>query len=324
MAAGQDADPRDHTEFFPTASITGSSSTSQYFRLSRKFISMASKQPMSSENRSQRSAIPTTRFARRTLRGHWLRMALLAIALSACQPHASPLAAKVDAVAGPASEAAKGDVVSVMTDSVNYQYDRAIKYTLYDLSTVKPTAVGGAIAVALASGGGKDCCLALPRVWRAGTKVRIEWAEATKEILPEKYSKDLEIPHYDEPADLYVVFYPAHEVEVLTSGVDPTSPAWAGRIKQTPWNDCVAKHGRKPCFWALPKQFDTDSAQGFCTYLKDDKDKESDQKKKDEDDDLCAGETRQCMTDYEDEKFCKNILWGPRRKYDPVTHMQIQ
>ena len=260
----------------------------------------------------------------RTLRGDWLHVALLAITLSACQPNASPLDANTGPVAGATLQAVKSDVVSVMTDSANYRYDRAIKYTLYDLSTSKPTAVGGAIVEPLASGGAKDCCLALPRIWRAGMKVRVDWTEATREILPEKYSKELEIPHYDEPADLYVVFHPEHEVEVLTSDVDPTSPEWAGRIRQTPWNYCVAKNGRKPCFWALPKQFDTDSNEGFCTDLRADKDKETDQKKKDENDDLCASATRECLTDYEDEKFCKNILWGVSRKYDPITGNRIR
>ena len=278
---------------------------------------------MPSENRSQHSVMHLTRFAMRTLRGQWLRMTLLAITLSACQPNASPIEANTDPVAGSASQAAKCDVVSVMIDSVNYRYERAIKYTLYDLSTAKPTAIGGAIVEPLASGGAKDCCLALPRIWRAGMKVRVDWTEATREILPEKYSKELEIPHYDEPADLYVVFHPEHEVEVLTSDVDPTSPEWAGRIRQTPWNYCVEKNGRKPCFWALPKQFDTDS-KGFCTFLNDDKAEQTDQKKKDENDDLCATATRRCMTDYEDEKFCKDILWGPRKKYDPITNDLMQ
>ena len=217
-----------------------------------------------------------------------------------------------------------------MTDSVNYRYDREIKYTLYDLSTAKPTAVGGAIVEALASGGAKGCCLTLPRVWRAGMKVRVEWGEATREILPEKYSKELEIPHYDEPADLYVVFYPAHDVEVLTSDVDPTSPEWAGRIKQTPWDYCVEKNGRKPCFWALPKQFDKDSYEGYCTDSKTEKNKDAGGKESEEVNmeknsvDLCAFATRRCLIDYEDEKFCKDILWGVSRKYDPITGNRIR
>ena len=134
---------------------------------------------MSSENRSQRNAIFPTRYAMLSCRGHFLCLALLAMSLSACQPHASSLEANTDLVAGAASQTAEGDVVSVMTDSANYRYDREVKYTLYDLSTAKPTAIGGAIVSPLASGGEKGCCLALPRVWRAGMKVRVEWGEAT-------------------------------------------------------------------------------------------------------------------------------------------------
>lgn len=207
-------------------------------------------------------------------------------------------------------EAANADEPSqanagVMTDSINYRHDRGMKYTLFDLSQTPPKAVGGAIVRPLATGGEKGCCIKLPQQWQPGMKVRVEWGEADEQIYPENYIRELEIPRYQTPADLYVVFYPEHEVEVVVSPAEPGHPDWAGKIKQTPWEDCVAKHGRKVCKAALPKRFDT-GARGFCTYLKEDNQPGNDK--------LCADATFMCMQDYEDEEFCKNILWESKKK----------
>jgi hypothetical protein len=220
-------------------------------------------------------------------------LALFMIVIVGCEPTAR--AEKKPASAGN----------SVMTDSVNYMHDREIKYTLYDLAKTPMLAVGGAIVEPLATGGEKGCCLSLPTYWKPGMKVRVAWGEADrKQIYPEKYTRDLEIPKYDKPADLYVVFYPGHDVEVVVSPAEPGHPDWRGRIKNTPWEQCLATHERKVCKAALPKQFDT-SSQGFCNYLKE----ESPENML-----LCDDAMAECMRDYEDEPFCKNILWGPRKK----------
>lgn len=208
-------------------------------------------------------------------------------------------------------EAANADEPSqanagVMTDSINYRHDRGMKYTLFDLSQTPPKAVGGAIVRPLATGGEKGCCINLPQQWQPGMKVRVEWGEADEQIYPENYVRELEIPRYQTPADLYVVFYPEHEVEVVVSPAEPGHPDWAGRIKQTPWENCVAQHGRKVCFAALPKMFDTVSSKGICTYMFEQK--ISDAKK------LCDSAMQSCMNDYEDESFCKNILWELQNK----------
>lgn len=226
----------------------------------------------------------------------------LTIAAAGCKPLDSN-------AAGSPAENSSSDKGSVMTDSANYRHDRSMEYTLYDLSQQPPRAIGGSIVDRLATGGSKGCCIALPTTWRPGMKVRVQWEEADrKQIYPEKYSRDLEIPRYDTPADLYVVFYPEHEVEVVVSAASPGHPEWQGRIKQTPWEQCVESHGLKPCKAVLPKRFDTASSQGFCTYLEEEwaGDKENQG--------LCNLAMRECMLDYDDEAFCKKILWGPRRK----------
>jgi len=206
----------------------------------------------------------------------------------------------------PATAAAAKDTATVMSDSVNYMHERSVQYTLYDLTRNPPMAIGGAITDRLASGGEKGCCLALPLKWRAGMKVRLEWEESDRKKIYEKNTREFEIPPYDEPADLYVVFYPGKEVELVVSAAEPGHPEWRGRIKQTPWDHCVENHGRKPCKAALPKQFDTGTYQGYCT--------EALAENRPKAESNCEFLTDRCMTDFEDENFCKNVLWGAPRK----------
>ena len=224
----------------------------------------------------------------------------LCVGLSAgCKPAAQ--AGPSNATAKPAAETS-----SVMIDSVNYMHQRGVKYTAYDLSKASSQAIGGAIVEMLGTGGEKGCCVALPRTWRPGMKVRVVWGEADRErTYPEEYTRDLEIPRYEQPADLYVVFYPDHEVELVVSAAEPGHADWSGRLKKTPWEQCVEVNGRKPCKAALPKQFDT-NAKGVCTYFK--------QENRPDGDEKCLFLMDQCMKDYEDEPFCKGILWGEYKK----------
>lgn len=210
--------------------------------------------------------------------------------------------------ASPAAAQSQG-TSGVSIDSVSYRHDRSMKYTLFDLSKTPPQAIGGEIVGRLASGGSTGCCLALPATWRPGLRVRVEWTESDRDTsYPEKHSRDIEIARYDKPAGLFVVFYPPHEVEVVVSGAEPGHPEWTGQIKQTPWDYCVETNGRKPCKAALPKLFDAASRQGYCTSLRETKVPDGEE--------LCSFSLYRCMQDYEDEPFCKSVLWGPRRKQE--------
>lgn len=213
-------------------------------------------------------------------------------------------------VSAPPAAATTKDVASVMIDSVNYMHERSAKYTLYDLSKTPPQAIGGAIVDRLGTGGEKGCCLALPKTWRPGMKVRLDWHESDRENIYEERTRELEIPRYTTPADLYVVFYPEHKVELVVSAAEPGHPDWQGQVKKTPWEQCVETYGRKPCKAALPKQFDTASSQGFCLYT------QSKDFPKENFDGKTACETAmlECMKDFEDEPFCKGILWEPKKK----------
>lgn len=200
-----------------------------------------------------------------------------------------------------------GAEASVMIDSVNYMHERAVQYTLYDLAQQPPQAIGGSIVVMLASGGEKGCCLNLPKTWRPGIKVRLDWQESDRErSYPEKYTREMEVPHYETPADLYVVFFAPHEVELVVSAAEPGQPEWRGSIRQAPWDRCVEEFGRKPCKAALPKLFDKSSSRGSCTYMK--------AEKIDKADELCEWAMITCMRDYEDEPFCKDLLWAPYKQ----------
>jgi len=233
-------------------------------------------------------------------------LALLLAVATGCKPAADAGLAK------PAQQVATQPVeatASVMIDSVNYMHERSTKYTLYDLSKTPPVAIGGAIVDRLGTGGEKGCCLALPKTWRPGLKVRLDWHESDRENIYEERTRDLEIPNYIAPADLYVVFYPEHKVELVVSAAEPGHPDWQGLVKKTPWEQCVETFGRKPCKAALPKQFDTASV-GYCTYTR-----SKDFPKENYDGEaLCEVAMHQCMTDYEDEPFCKGILWGEYKK----------
>ena len=202
---------------------------------------------------------------------------------------------------------ATSDSASVMVDSVNYMHERSVQYTLYDLSQSPPRAIGGSIVARLARGGDKGCCISLAKTWKPGAMVRLTWAESDRERTYEEHSQELQIPRYESPADLYVVFYPGpkHEVELVVSAGEPGHPDWRGKIKETPWEQCVATYTRKPCFAALPKQFDTGS-RGYC--FRADRDKRNDFV------DNCAFLMHQCLVDFEDEPFCKDLLWDSRKQ----------
>ncbi|WP_353328918.1 hypothetical protein, partial [Chitiniphilus shinanonensis] len=53
--------------------------------------------------------------------------------------------------------------------------------------------------------------------------------------------------------DLYVLFHPGKQVEILVSAHEPGTPGWAGREKLGPLEACVARLGEKECLKSFPK-----------------------------------------------------------------------
>ncbi|MFC7421274.1 DUF3304 domain-containing protein [Iodobacter arcticus] len=169
--------------------------------------------------------------------GYWV----ILLALSACRPAESEAVGKrVDA-----------NSVTVSVDAVNYQHDLDVQYTLKDASN---NAVGGAIVGLLEGPGAKNCCTLLPKKWRPGLKYHLSWEEGSaKEISPIRQERTLELPRYSAPGDLYVLFYPNHEVELIASPVEPGHANWAGREKAGALTACVARLSEKECRKHLPK-----------------------------------------------------------------------
>ncbi|AZN35665.1 DUF3304 domain-containing protein [Iodobacter ciconiae] len=171
------------------------------------------------------------------------------------------------AMNGPAAQAENdttggeaANTISASIDSVNYMHDWSVKYKLTDLRSNQ--AIGGSIVSFLAGPGGKNCCISLPKQWQAGMKVKVDWQEADKtHTKPDKYQRELEIPLYQQPGDLYVLFHPGQEVELVVSRVEPGYPAWPGKIKKDAMDACIERLSEKECKRNLPKYLSNSQEQ---------------------------------------------------------------
>ena len=144
------------------------------------------------------------------------------------------------------------DSVTVSTDAVNYMHDWGLGYTLFNQADNQP--IGGGILGFLEGPGGKGCCLKLPKKWRPGMQVRLEWQKSDKKMTEETMRvKVLEIPEYGKPGDLYVGFYPGDEIEIVVSWDEPGHPEWRGREREPPYQACLSKLPKKVCEKELPK-----------------------------------------------------------------------
>lgn len=184
------------------------------------------------------------------------------LSLLGCQP--STPAGVVEA-SKPAKVATNNVTVSV--DQVNYNPDLEIQYSVFDLSSNTPAAaIAGGLVTPMEAGGAKNCCVELPKTWHAGIKIKVQWQEADKEIKPTIYQQTLELPRYEQPGDVYVVFYPDHQVEVLASPVEPGHAKWPGKIKAPPLEACLQKNSKKYCYQGLPKYAPNSPESSMASY----------------------------------------------------------
>lgn len=84
----------------------------------------------------------------------------------------------------------------------------------------------GGHAYEMSAGVASMCCVTLPATWRPGLTVRVGWdmPEGTTHIPK---SKIVEVEKYDAPGDVYVHFFPDHEVRVVVTtwiGASPNHP----------------------------------------------------------------------------------------------------
>ncbi len=216
---------------------------------------------------------------------HVIALALACVGLSGCERFQSGVAPDPNAPVG------------AYVDVINYNYDRTYQYTMSDLTQPNAPEIGGGIVDLLASGGSANCCISLPKVWRPGLKVRLDWGEADYKKEIARHSQEFEIPKYDQPGNMYLTYLPEGKVELIVSKVEPGHPNWPGSIKQTPWDYCVAQHGRKDCKEVLPKTgLSLNEMKGFCHL-----------------DGLEPGQCERliakCISDYEDAEMCNKLVW---------------
>ncbi|WP_050010605.1 DUF3304 domain-containing protein, partial [Herbaspirillum sp. B65] len=142
--------------------------------------------------------------------------------------------------------------VTVSTDAVNYMHDWGLGYTLFNQADNQP--IGSGILGFLEGPGGKGCCLKLPKKWKPGMQVRVEWQKSNKKMTEETMRiKVMEIPEYDKPGDLYVAFYPGDAVEIVVSWAEPGHPEWRGKDRRLPYESCLSRLTQKQCEKHLPK-----------------------------------------------------------------------
>lgn len=183
---------------------------------------------------------------------------------------------------------------------VNYWPDRTQKYILTSGLTENEEHITGA-ADALSSRDGPACCLTIPPEWHPGVKLKLDWWDADHDQTYGKiHTVDLELPQYGLSGDIYIVFYQHHEAEIFVSTVAPGEAGWPGRIKQSPWDMCVAEQGRKACMLGMPfAEQKLADFRGYCTTS---------------DMSACESLLRECVQYYEDVDFCKNLVWESRKK----------
>jgi hypothetical protein len=227
------------------------------------------------------------------------RAALLALILPLWMMGCADHAATKDAT----DKGTDTDTVGGYVDVINYNHNNSYKFTLFDLTVENTPAISGGIVWWLASGGNVNCCIALPKIWRPGLKVLLDWHETDRDAVIGEYKREFEIPRYTRPGNLFIVFLPKSEVELVVSEGGPGPENWPGSIKQTPWDYCVQTHGRKACVAALPKTFDADGYSGSCTRWK-----------RKNMMDYCEKTLGWCIKEYEDEEFCNKVLWGKEQK----------
>ncbi|TJZ64744.1 DUF3304 domain-containing protein [Chitiniphilus eburneus] len=178
------------------------------------------------------------------------------LSLTGCQ-RGNALDASVPTVEASAPDA---NVNTFMASSrgINYDHEFGIDYTLRWADGAQGEAIGSG-SVGPFEDSGQNCCVSLPKQWHPGLKLKVEWValdlstRKSNEWKTENLQTELAVPEYKAPGDLYVLFYPGKQVEILVSASEPGMPGWVGREKQGPVEACVTKHGEKECMKSFPK-----------------------------------------------------------------------
>ncbi|UXY15135.1 DUF3304 domain-containing protein [Chitiniphilus purpureus] len=183
---------------------------------------------------------------------------LCLLPLLGCQPTDAVSASASTPASAASAPASDPDTFMASSRGVNYDHEFGIDYTLRWANGTTGDAVGGG-SVGPFEGSGQNCCVSLPRTWHPGLKLKVEWValdlstRKSNEWKTQNHQAELAIPEYTAPGDLYVLFHPGNQLELLVSPHEPGTLGWAGREKLEPQEACVARHGKKECMKSFPK-----------------------------------------------------------------------
>ena len=129
--------------------------------------------------------------------------------------------------------------VGASVSGVNYT-DQDITYLLFDPSAGKDEKgrdkVVASEMIGPYSAGGILCCYPLPKTWHPGLQagVLLDVFDAkTRDYLP-RQRFIVDIPRYEQAADVWFINYPDGTVGVVSTAYRPNGEGWPGKIKGWP------------------------------------------------------------------------------------------
>lgn len=126
--------------------------------------------------------------------------------------------------------------VPVSVHAVNYS-DEEFQYTLED--PADPSNLGGGEAIGRFAAGGTMCCYSLPKKWRPGMKVKLNFElyfpnPTGGDARTTRNTEMVDIPQYVNPEELWLVRSANGDMRIVLSNVQPDHPKWPGVIKGWP------------------------------------------------------------------------------------------
>lgn len=126
--------------------------------------------------------------------------------------------------------------IPVSIHAINYS-DQEFIYQLEDVAN--PFNKGGGESIGRYGAGGTMCCFSLPKKWRPGIKIKIDYIYYLRlkpdGTLPEfSNSTIVEMPQYEKPEELWVMRSDKGTMSIVNSNYQPDHPKWPGKIKGWP------------------------------------------------------------------------------------------
>lgn len=143
--------------------------------------------------------------------------------------------AMIGVLAMPMLSACGSADIPVSIHAVNYSNQEFV-YFLEDSADKSNT--GGGEAISRFAAGGTMCCYSLPKEWRPGLKVKVDYdvyvPNPGGEIPKTSNSRVIELPRYAKPPELWLVRDVQGEMSIVLSDFQPDHPQWPGKVKGWP------------------------------------------------------------------------------------------